>query len=211
MSTLRQTVLETLGQQGPLSVAAMARAARVSTMVMRYHLTLLAREGLIVQQDVVHRGEVGRPQILYALADPAHAHLPKKFDTLAACLLDEITGTLGAKEARAMLRRAGRRAANGAPPSRQGAGVEARVKRTARFLSARGYMARWEKSNDDLSLIVCNCPYREVAQKHNEVCEMDHAMIGALLDVQPKMTRCIARQDGQCQFTLAKKSLSNKR
>ncbi|MDE3089792.1 MAG: hypothetical protein KGJ80_10480, partial [Chloroflexota bacterium] len=60
-------------------------------------------------------------------------------------------------------------------------------------------------------LNVCNCPYRAVAQEHREICDMDVAMIGALLEVQPKMTRCIANQDGQCQFVVPSKLPGNKK
>ena len=211
MSKIRQTVIETLSQQGPLSVEEIARAAHVSTIAMRYHLTLLARQGMIVQRDAAHRGGVGRPQMLYALAEDAREHLPKKYPALAAQLLDEVTETLGDKEARAMLRRAGRRAAMTAPPLRRGAGTQARIHRATKFLSERGYMARWEKSNGEFLLNVCNCPYRQVAQEHRQVCDMDVALIGTLLDAPLKMTYCIARDDGQCQFVVSKKLLNDKK
>ena len=211
MSKTRQTILETLSQSGPLPVAALARAARLSPIALRYHLTLLAREGLIVRHDVKHRGSVGRPQGRYALAEPAHERLPKQYNALAAQLLDQVAETLGAQQARAMLRRAGRRAAAAAPAPRPGASSESRMKRATQFLSQRGYMARWEKSNGDLRLSVCNCPFRQVALEHREICEIDIAMIGALLDAPARMTHCIANQDGQCQFVVSKKWASNKR
>jgi predicted ArsR family transcriptional regulator len=207
VSNVRQIVLETLSQRGPLPVDAIARAAHLSKMAMRYHLALLAREGLIVPRDTEPRGVVGRPQVVYALADGAHEHLPKQYNTLAGQLLDEIAGALGTKEVHAMLRRAGRRAASPAPALRQGTCVESRLNRAVKFLSERGYMARWKKTGAGFALNMCNCPYRQVAQTHREVCEMDIAMVGALLDAPTKMTRCIANDDGQCQFVIAKKHL----
>ncbi len=210
MSNIRQTVIETLSQSGALPVEALARAARLSPLAMRYHLALLAREGLIVQERAAPRGSVGRPQAVYVLAERAHEHLPKRYHTLAVQLLDELADSLGAKQARALMRRAGRRAASAAPPLRAQAGIVSRLNRAAAFLSERGYMARWEKSDDDRVLNVCNCPYRQVAQEHREVCDLDIAMIGALLDAPTRMTRCIARHDGQCQFVISKKLSSKK-
>ena len=205
MSKIRQIVLETLSQQGPLPIETMARATRRTVLSLRYHLTWLEREGLIVQQDVDRRGNVGRPQTLYALADKAHEHLPKQYNALAAQLLDEISDTLGEKETRGLLRRAGRRVAASAPPVRVGAGAETRLNRTVKFMSERGYMARWEKTDGDFLLTVCNCPYRQVAQAHRQVCDMDHAMIATLVDATPRALTCIANHDGQCQFLIAKK------
>ena len=210
MSNIRQTVIETLSQTGALPVEALARAARLSPLAMRYHLALMAREGLIVQARAEPRGSVGRPQVIYALAERAHERLPKRYHTLAVQLLDELADSLGTKQARALMRRAGRRAADDAPPRRGQAGIVSRLNRAAAFLSERGYMARWEKSDGDLVLSVRNCPYRQVAQEHREVCDMDVAMIGALLDAPPRMTRCIARHDGQCQFVIPKKLSSKK-
>ncbi|MDE3090033.1 MAG: ArsR family transcriptional regulator, partial [Chloroflexota bacterium] len=129
MRNIRQAVIEMLSQSGPLPVAEIASAARVSTMALRYHLALLAREGLIVQKETLHRGNVGRPLRVYALADRAHERLPKNYNALTAQLLDEVTDTLGAKDARAMLRRAGRHVATAAPPLRSGAGIGTRMNR----------------------------------------------------------------------------------
>ncbi|HEX7594320.1 MAG TPA: transcriptional regulator, partial [Anaerolineae bacterium] len=69
MSNIRQTVIETLSQSGPLPVAALATAAQLSPIAIRYHLGLLVRDGLIVQRRAAARGKVGRPQVTYALAD----------------------------------------------------------------------------------------------------------------------------------------------
>lgn len=210
MPNIRQTVIETLSQSGPLPVAAIATAARLSPIAIRYHLGLLARDGLIVQQAAEPHGKVGRPQVTYALADRAQERLPKKYHALAVELLDEVSASLGAKQARALLRRAGRHAAATAPSPRPGAGIQARLNRATKFLTARGYMARWEKSNDQFLLNVCNCPFHQVAPEHREVCDMDIALIGVLLDAPPKMTRCIANRDGQCQFVVQPKSLNRK-
>ncbi len=211
MLNIRQTVIETLSQSGPLPVAALATAARLSPIAIRYHLGLLVRDGLIVQQRAATHGKVGRPQALYALADRGQERLPKKYHTLAVELLDEISDSLGAKKARALLRRAGRHAAAASPPSRPGAGTQARLNRATKFLTERGYMARWEKSDDNFLLSVCNCPFHQIAPEHREVCDMDIALIGALLDAPTKMTRCIASRDGQCQFVIPSKLLKNKK
>ncbi|MBI4785424.1 MAG: ArsR family transcriptional regulator [Chloroflexi bacterium] len=204
MSTIRQTILETLNQRGPLCVGEIAQVAQLSKMATRYHLGLLARDNLIVQTKPAHRGCVGRPEKVYALGAGAHEHLPKQYHLLAGQLLDEIADTLGEKETRTLLRRAGKRIAESAPALRAGAGTEARVKRVAKFLAGRGYMADWADEGDTLALVVCNCPFRQVAIEHREVCEMDMTIVGALLETPAKMTRCIANHDAHCRFVMAK-------
>lgn len=199
----RQVILETLNQQGPLPLAEIARAARRSPLATRYHLGLLVAEGLLVADDVARRDCVGRPQTLYALAEDAHAHLPKQYVWLAAQLLEELTRARGEKETRARLRRLGRRLAESASPRRD-ARIEARLDRAVAFLSARDYAARWEKSDGDFVVWVCNCPYRQVARAQRAVCEMDRALIGELVQAPLKMSQCIAHQDAQCAFVVKK-------
>ncbi|MCL4393318.1 MAG: hypothetical protein M1482_00585 [Chloroflexi bacterium] len=205
MPDIRQTVIDTLSARGPLPVAALARAAHRSVVAMRYHLALLARQGWIVHYDVERDGGVGRPQVRYALSERAHESLPKGYDALAGRLIEEVTAAYGDREARSILRRAGRAAAESAPPLRAGAGIESRLNRAAGFLSERGYLAHWERSADGLKLSACSCPFRQVALQHREVCDMDVAMVGALLGAPARMTHCIARQDGQCQFLVSPK------
>ncbi len=200
MSKARQVILETLSQRAPLPVDALARAARHSVMATRYHLALLMDEGLVVAQDVAHHERVGRPQVLYSLADDAHTHLPKAYDLLAGQLLAELGRTLSDKDQAALLRRAGKRLAATAPAVRRGARIETRLERAADFLTERGYMAQSFKSAGEYALSVCNCPYREIALTHHAICEMDIALVSALMDMPMRMTQCIARQDGRCTF-----------
>jgi predicted ArsR family transcriptional regulator len=202
MSRTRQIILETLNHRGPLPLGEIARAARHSPMATRYHLGLLVDAGLVTANDQARREIVGRPQVLYALTERAHMQLPKRYDALAEQLLEELAGTLGEKETRALLRRAGRRLAEAAPSLRRGTRIETRAQRAADFLSARGYSARWGKSDGALTMWVSNCPYRGVALAHRQVCEMDIALIGTLVDSQIRMTRCLATQDAQCAFVV---------
>lgn len=202
MSDTRRIILETLSQRSMLPIDEIARAARHSVIATRYHLALLVAEGVVVAKKVARTATVGRPQMLYTLADRAHERLPKQYDSLAENLLAEISHTLNEKDTRAILRRAGKRLASTAPTLRRGARLETRLERAVDFLSTRGYLARWEKTNRELALSVYNCPYRQVALAHREVCEMDVALIGALLELPMKLSQCIANQDHCCSFVI---------
>jgi predicted ArsR family transcriptional regulator len=210
MSLIRRTILETLSRRGPLPLDELARATRHSVMATRYHLGLLVKDDLVAANTVAHRAVVGRPQTLYALAERAHAHLPKQYETLAAQLLVEITRASGEKETRALLRRAGRRLAATAPPLRRGARLQTRLNRATDFLCARGYLAHWEKSDDAAILRICNCPYHQVTRAYHQVCDLDIALIGALLQSPLKMTHCLAAQNAQCVFVIKPGSASKK-
>jgi predicted ArsR family transcriptional regulator len=54
-------------------------------------------------------------------------------------------------------------------------------------------------------LVIHDCPYRRVSQSLPLVCEIDLALIGALLKEPFKMTQCMAGGDAVCQFVLDRK------
>lgn len=202
MVPIRRAILETLSQRGPLPVDEIARLTHRSVMATRYHLGLLLDEGAVVIDTVAHHATVGRPPMVYALANGAHQQLPKQYDTLALNVLDEVMRRLGEKEERALLRRVGKRLATAAPPLRHAARLETRLVRATNFLNQRGYLTQWQKMNDAYTLSIGNCPYRQVALTHRHVCDMDIALVGALLNVPMKMSLCIAHQDNQCVFVI---------
>ncbi len=201
MSNVRQVVIETLRKQGPLPIDEIARAAGVSAMALRYHLGLLEEQGLVECKEGAPCG-VGRPAALYALADCACEYLPKQYDWLAQNLLAELAGTLGEKDGRQFLRKVGRQAAQRAALPRD-ASPRKRVERAARFMNQRGYMVAWKELDDAFVLNICNCPYNQVAHQHPELCEMDSAMIGALVDAPVKMTCCMQSASRACEFQIS--------
>ena len=171
---------------------------------------MLIDEGLVAADQVEHRASAGRPQALYALADQAHEQLPKQYHWLALHLLDEIGDSLGKKEKRALLRRVGKQIANTATV-RKSARVETRMQHATDFLQEHGYLARWEKTDSESTLYVCNCPYRQVALEHREVCDMDVTLVGELLKMPIKMMTCLANQDSSCSFVVRPTDIRNKR
>jgi predicted ArsR family transcriptional regulator len=181
MSKIRATLLEILGQRGPMSIDDLARAAGRSKMALRYHLSSLAREGLVVFLPGQPSGEVGRPRAMVALAEQAYEGLPKQYDRLVLGLLDEMTALLGTDQTRAILRRLGQRKAGSARLLRRRPGNRPRLQSAVKYLAEQGYLPRWERAAGQLTLHIGNCPYRQVAQVHPDVCEVDLALLQALL------------------------------
>lgn len=198
----RSVILQTLSQGGPLTLGELARATQRSPLATRYHVGLLVAEGLLVADDVARNTRAGRPPRVYALTARAHARLPQRTAWLAAQMLDEWADTFSEKEARARLRRIGRRLAALAPLARS-TRLSARLTRAVDFLNARGYSACWNRNAGDYVVRVAHCPYADVASTHPLVCEIDLALIGALTQVSFKLRHCLARQDAACVFVLS--------
>ncbi len=208
MARIRETILETLNARGALPIAEIADSAGLSKMAARYHLRLLEGEGLVAREAVEHRGTVGRPELLYALAEVGRERLPKQYDTLAGQLLDEVAESIGQAKTRSLLQRIGRQMAESAPETRSGrptrSGIQARLNRAARFLAKCGYVAQVTSNRQVFALSVLSCPYRRVALAHPEVCEIDVAMLNALLHLPSADIQHIHRAEGTCRFEIAR-------
>ena len=50
-----------------------------------------------------------------------------------------------------------------------------------------------------------NCIYHDLAQKHNEICEFDLALMSSLLDQEVKQLSCMAKGDCACHFRIHEK------
>jgi predicted ArsR family transcriptional regulator len=74
-----------------------------------------------------------------------------------------------------------------------------RLARVAEFLTARGYLARWENDEDRGGFLLhkCNCPYADVAEEHPELCIMDQTLINRLLGEPCTRTQSMA-DDARC-------------
>ena len=85
--------------------------------------------------------------------------------------------------------------------SSEGVSLEMRLDRVAKFLTERGYLARWEMAEDELAggylLHKCNCPYGGVSSEHNELCIMDQELINELVGQSCQRILSMAN-DGPC-------------
>ncbi|HEU0075868.1 MAG TPA: DeoR family transcriptional regulator, partial [Dehalococcoidia bacterium] len=91
MQTTKHQILELLKRTGSATVEEAAGSLSIASMTARQHLLGLERDGL-VQSEKVKRSN-GRPHFLFYLTTKGDEMFPRRFDVLAAILLDEV-GTL---------------------------------------------------------------------------------------------------------------------
>jgi len=95
MQTTKHQILELLKRTGSATVEEAAGSLSIASMTARQHLLGLERDGL-VQSEKVKRSN-GRPHYLFYLTEKGDEMSPRRFDVLAAVLLDEI-GALHAED-----------------------------------------------------------------------------------------------------------------
>ncbi len=181
MQSVRRRITEILKENGSATVAELADELGMAQVSVRHHLDILVGEDLVELTGVRRRDGAGRPSQMYALTPNALALFPQRNAELAASVLAELKAVLPHDEVTHILLRVAERTAAEAPQPWEHQTLEERLDQVTRFLTQKGFSARWESCTDHYELHACNCPYSGVAEEHPELCMMDHAMITRLL------------------------------
>ncbi|MBN1284795.1 MAG: ArsR family transcriptional regulator [Anaerolineae bacterium] len=204
MQATRQCILEILKAEGEATVGELvaelvARSGEITAVTVRYHLDILKSEGLIDKARVQRRQTPGRPQDVYTLTERAHVHFPKNYQALTTHILEEIKQNLPPEQVHTIMESVAQRMAQEVEPVPED--PRHLMARAADYLSDKGYQASWECAGDGVYLLhINNCPYRQVAGSHSELCAMDAKLITNILGTQLGCAGTIAQGHDCCTY-----------
>jgi predicted ArsR family transcriptional regulator len=202
MQATRERILNILKERGHATVKELSGTLDLTTVTIRHHLDTLRREKLVAAPTVRHCKAPGRPQHVYTLTEEASDFFPKRYERLIDLLLVEVRNCLSQSDVEKMMACIGKRIAETAviPPD---ASFQERVAITVDFLEERGYMAHWVKEqNGDYRIHIANCPYESVAQRHQEVCKIDHTLLTELLGPALMDIRRLPESPRHCTYLI---------
>lgn len=168
-ATSRQKILEYLKRHRSASAQEIARVLRMTPANARRHLAILRADGR-VESFSEHDGERGRPGKQYRLSAALAG------DNLAA-LAEALLAEAGSGVAIEAL---GKRLAGESIPSHLS--LARRLAVAVERLNAMYYQAHWEAGPLGPRMILGHCPYAAIIGKHPELCRMDGALLGQLLE-----------------------------
>jgi len=202
VETVRQRILGILKERGQATVVDLAEVLNRAPVSVRHHLDILRRRGVIRIEGVQRLKTRGRPRHIYVLTDAASSFFPHSYDQLAHELLMEMKRSLPPEQVTAFFQRLATETAAGLSTDQQ-QHVEERLAMAARFLSAKGYLARWERQDGGGYLLhVFNCPYDGLAAEHGELCEMDLLLVSKLLKLTPRRVAHAVAGDHRCTYLI---------
>ncbi|MFC2036496.1 helix-turn-helix transcriptional regulator [Chloroflexota bacterium] len=202
MQSTRQEILEILKEERQATVEDLAQRLELTPMTIRHHLNVLQAQNLVAATTVRRSQKVGRPRLVYTLTEAADELFPQSYGELARHLVSEIKETMGPEEAEDIFRGIAERIAGEAPPPSAGQSFEDRLDQVADFLGQRGFIFRWEKTDEGYVLANINCPYRHVTREHPEVCTMDTELLQQLLGVEPQRLSSLRDGEASCSCLL---------
>jgi predicted ArsR family transcriptional regulator len=120
-------------------------------------------------------------------------------DRLAKALLTESLQHQDTKERNAFLSRVAERLA-GEVPSR--GGLPSRLFQAVQRLNQLNYQARWEAHAGAPRVFFKRCPYAAILPEHPELCQLDAAMLNALLGAPVSQVAKLARDKRGATYCL---------
>jgi len=199
--------LELLKERNGATVAELAESLNMAPVSVRHHLDILQGDNLITVERLERKGNVGRPQQVYALTTDANEHFPDNFAALAAGLVRQLKRVLPPEQVEAAFKALAQDFAGNLQPTLVNLSIEERLERVTSFLNERGYLARWEVNEvaEDGSFLLhkCNCPYAGVSDEHNELCLMDQALINELMGESCQRIQSMAKDARCCTYRVA--------
>lgn len=214
MHTVRKHILEILKEQsGGATVAELAERLEMAPVSVRHHLDILQGDNLICVERLERKGNVGRPQQVYALTVEANSYFPNNFAALAGKLVEQIKLVLPPEQVGCAFRAMAQQiAAEFGPAASVPDGPEPkahfqhRLERITDFLSERGYLARWEKADrgatGEYLLHKHNCPYAGVSSVHPELCLMDQTLVNELFGQSCERVSSVSNGDSCCTYRI---------
>lgn len=210
VQTIRKHILEILKERGGASVSELADELGMAPVSVRHHLDILQGQGLVTIPAVRRRRSVGRPQQIYTLTDAAVEQFPNNLRALTNEVLEEVKAVVPPAELKSIFERIAQRTAADAPPPRAGQTAGERMTEIVAFLSAKGYLPRWETTEDGAYLLhISNCPYAGVSEEHPELCHMDATLSHLLVGSTPHRLCRMAAGDQRCTYRFEKVALTN--
>jgi len=168
-----------------VTVTELARDMAISGVGVRRHLSGLAAEGLVEQATCARPGP-GRPPSGWRLSSTGMELFPRRYDSLAIDLMDELPPE---DLAGALARRNDTQVTQYRTALAGCSGLPEKVAELAHLRDIAGYQAEWTGSDDGLVLTENNCAIHRVAEHHPAVCAMELSLLRQVLGPDVEVTR----------------------
>ena len=199
MQETHQQILNILQKKSSVTINTLVRELDLAVATVRYHLTMLERDRLVVSEKV--RQKVGRPYWVYSLSQQGQENFPKKYHRLSSYILTEVKAELGSDGLNTLLRRIAQRHLAERALDLEGKSLEERLEILFVILGEEGFVADWEKADGRKYLLTHHtCPYQSVVLQHPEVCQVDAELISGVMGVLVERMKCILYGDQVCTF-----------
>ena len=201
MKSTRQRIIDILANRENATAAELSRALSVTQADVRYHVSRMVEEGLIVPSNPKHSGRRGRPARNYTLASKS---LQDNYELLSKALLTTCLENLLAERKEIFLHRVAKHITVGYKPAGP---LGSRLVHAVDQLNQLNYQARWEAHANAPRMIFDHCPFASLRPQHPELCQLDAKILEIYLGGSITQVESSAHlSEGYCLFRIEQKT-----
>jgi len=210
MQTTKGQILWLLKRNGGETVDHLTEALALAPMTIRQHLAALARDGLISMRE--ERQRKGRPHFVYSLTEKGEETFPKRYDRLAAQVLNEIgrieaaeiTDLAPAERTALVFRRIADRIVAEHAQRLFALSLPERVQEVAAILERENGFVECIDTPDGFEIRDYNCVYRRLAGPAAAGCAWHLRVIGRLVGAPVERSAAPNRDATFCRYLIAR-------
>jgi DeoR family transcriptional regulator, suf operon transcriptional repressor len=202
-SRQRQLLELLLQNKDGLCIDEIAKTLTISRNAVQQHISVLELEGYLQAGDL--NKTAGRPVRRYVLTEAGINSFPKQYAWFSKLMLSDLKNEIGHKAFERYMQKLGENLSQSYQYRFTGKPAHEKVEELLKIMDELGYMTNKKPESDDqgeATIKATNCVFHDLAQKHNEICQFDVALITSLLGQDVKITECMAKGGGICCFKL---------
>ena len=198
IKSTRQRIIDLLIKQDQADAAEISRALSVTQSDVRYHLSRMEREGLILVVKPKQSGRRGRPARRFSLVSKSKQD---NFDILTRALLLSLQENFDDEQKDEFLDQIVEQIPGDFEP---GGPLGKRLVQAIDQLNLYNYQARWEAHTDAPIVIFDRCPFAPLRDDFPDLCKLDSKLLANLLMENVSQVESNAHMpDGFCQFNIS--------
>jgi len=183
-----------------LNAEELADRLEISRSAVHQHLAALEKDGYLEKLVTPPRG--GRPGYAWRLTDRGVHLFPKQYALFSDLMLRALKKSLGSDGLVHVLEELGADIAKAYAPRLAGKSLDEQIAIVAEIMLELGYQTRTVPDGPGKPPLIDarNCVYHHLAREHSEVCRLDLALLGSLLDADVEHAECMVRGGTACRF-----------
>lgn len=202
----RRKILQLLKLNGAMTADELSQALKITSMGVRRHLTTLERDGFIKYQTE-QRG-MGRPSYMYALTELGDELFPRTYPQLVNSFLDAIRALDGEDGIERIFQKRTEWLEAQYRARLADKDLEKQVKELAQIRTEEGYMAEWEKLDENTFILrEHNCAICQIARRCSQACSYELELFRRVLkDAEVTRDKHIMKGDLTCTYVVQRKT-----
>jgi predicted ArsR family transcriptional regulator len=205
-SRQRQILELLLEHKEGLCIDEMAKSLSISRNAVQQHIAVLELEGYLQVGEL--NKTAGRPVRSYVLTEAGINSFPKQYAWFSTLMLSDLKNEIGSDAFQRYMYKLGDNLSQSYKYRFTGKKIDERREELLKIMDGLGFKTGSKtdsNGSDPTTIKAYNCIFHDLAQKHNEICKFDIALMTSLLEKDVELTECMARGSGVCCFKIIDK------